>query len=78
MEDLASELEKIGKIRFTKLLNDFVWVAFMDATKALEAAQRGSFQVSTRVGLRGFLLRPVGKLLNFSHHRCAGIIWLCN
>ncbi len=45
MASLAEELQEFGKIRFTKYINDMIWVAFMDHSKALEAEKAGRIEV---------------------------------
>jgi hypothetical protein len=45
---LVSELGRFGQIRFVKRLRDFVWVAFMDPTKTLEAMANGRVKVARK------------------------------
>ncbi len=45
MQSLVDRLEQIGKIRFTKYINEMIWVAFMDHSKALEAEKTGVIEV---------------------------------
>ncbi len=45
MTSLVERLEDIGKIRFTKYINEMIWVAFMDHSKALDAAELSVIQV---------------------------------
>lgn len=46
MQSLIDQLEEAGgKIRFTKYINDMIWVAFMDHAKALDAVKLGSVSI---------------------------------
>ena len=49
MQTLREELEEIGKIRFTKYINEMIWVAFMDHGKALEATTKGQIKVNADI-----------------------------
>lgn len=46
MQELNERMEEVGKVRFTKFINEMIWVAFMDHSKALQAEKLGVIQVS--------------------------------
>ncbi len=45
MQSLSERLGEVGKVRFTKCINEMIWVAFQDHGKAIEAEKLGSIQV---------------------------------
>lgn len=44
MQTLVDKLEEVGKVRFTKYINEMIWVAFMDHAHALEAEKLSTIQ----------------------------------
>lgn len=53
MKELVERLEAVGKIRFTKFVNEMIWVAFMDHAKALDAVKLGAVQVRMEKTCKG-------------------------
>lgn len=69
MDELHEELGKVGPIRFTKYINEMIWVAFMDHSHALDAEKLHQITVSfalirllTRLNKKSDTKYPVSKV----------------